>query len=56
MDAVLGGSGTFQPMPVLEEADDLDGGAGYPVITGDYTAAPAWQVAGRSSRGPPWKT
>ncbi len=43
VDAVLGGSGTFQPMPVLEEADDLDGGAGYPVITGDYTAAPAWE-------------
>ncbi len=22
--------------------DDLDGGSGYPVITGDYSAAPAW--------------
>ncbi len=42
VDAVLGGAGDFQPMPRIDEVDDLDGGAGYPVITGDYTAAPAW--------------
>jgi methionyl-tRNA synthetase len=39
---VLGGDGAFQPMPRIEEADDLDGGAGYPVITGDYTSVPRW--------------
>ena len=38
----LGGEGDFQPMPVIAEVDDLDGGPGYPVITGDYSAAPAW--------------
>jgi methionyl-tRNA synthetase len=42
VDAVLGGSGDFQPMPRIEEVEDLDGGAGYPVITGEYTQAPAW--------------
>ena len=30
-------------MPRLEEVDDLDGGPAYPVITGDYTAPPAWE-------------
>jgi methionyl-tRNA synthetase len=42
VDSVLGGSGAFQPMPAIEEVEDLDGGAGYPVITGDYTSAPPW--------------
>ncbi|MGN7248093.1 methionine--tRNA ligase [Janibacter anophelis] len=40
--AVLGGTGEFVPMPRVEEADDLDGGPGYPVITGDYSDFPAW--------------
>jgi methionyl-tRNA synthetase len=40
---VLGGDGDFQPMPRIIEVDDLDGGAGYPVITGEYSAAPAWE-------------
>ena len=40
---VLGGAGDVQPMPRIEEVDDLDGGAGYPVITGDYTAVRPWQ-------------
>jgi methionyl-tRNA synthetase len=40
--AVLGGSGTLQPMPRIEEVDDLDGGPGYPVITGDYGDAAPW--------------
>ncbi len=43
VDAVLGGSGEVQPMPRLDEVDDLDGGAGYPVITGDYTGAARWE-------------
>ena len=42
VDVALGGSGEVAPMPRIEEADDLDGGAGYPIITGDYTTAPAW--------------
>ena len=39
---VLGGEGDLVPMPRLEEADDLDGGPGYPIITGDYSATPRW--------------
>ena len=42
VDAVLGGSGDLVPMPRVEEAEDLDGGPGYPIITGDYDAFPAW--------------
>ena len=38
VDAVLGGSGQVQPMPRLEECEDLDGGPDYPILTGDYTA------------------
>ena len=44
--AALGGSGEFMPMPALTEVsglDDADGGKGYPVITGDYTATPPWR-------------
>ncbi|PVG81329.1 methionine--tRNA ligase [Nocardioides gansuensis] len=46
--AVLGGEGELIPMPRIEEVDELepDSGAGlvtYPVITGDYTATPAWE-------------
>jgi methionyl-tRNA synthetase len=33
----FGGVGTVSPMPEIREVDDLDGGPGYPVITGDYT-------------------
>ncbi len=40
---VLGGTGDFQPMPRIEEVEDLDGGPGYPVITGEYSSAPTWQ-------------
>jgi methionyl-tRNA synthetase len=40
---VLGGEGELQPMPRMEEVDDLDGGAGYPVITGDYSGAVRWE-------------
>ncbi|GGO88038.1 methionine--tRNA ligase [Nocardioides phosphati] len=42
IDAIMGGAGDVQPMPAIVEADDLDGGAGYPIITGDYTSARAW--------------
>ena len=42
VDAVLGGSGELAPMPRVEEVEDLDGGPGYPVITGDYSGFPAW--------------
>lgn len=38
----LGGTGVFQPMPRIDEVDDLDGGPGYPVITGDYRDQPPW--------------
>ena len=30
-------------MPELREAEDLDGGAGYPILTGDYTGVPRWE-------------
>lgn len=43
IDGVFGGTGEIQPMPELREADDLDGGAGYPILTGDYTGVPAWE-------------
>jgi methionyl-tRNA synthetase len=41
---VLGNEGDLVPMPRLEEVDDLDGGPGYPVITGDYSDTPPWQT------------
>jgi methionyl-tRNA synthetase len=43
VDRVLGGDGQVQPMPELQEVDDLDGGPGYPVLTGDYSTAARWQ-------------
>jgi len=43
VDAVFGGAGNIAPMPRIDEADDLDGGPRYPIITGDYTTAPAWE-------------
>ncbi len=42
VDRVLGGVGDVAPMPEVREVEDLDGGPGYPVITGDYSGAPAW--------------
>ncbi len=41
---ILGGTGEFVPMPELREVDDLDGGPGYPVIMGDYSATPRWEA------------
>lgn len=43
VDRALGGAGEVAPLPRVEEAEDLDGGAPYPIITGDYTSAPAWE-------------
>jgi methionyl-tRNA synthetase len=42
VDRVLGGAGDVAPMPQIREVEDLDGGPAYPVITGDYSGAPAW--------------
>ena len=42
VDEVLGGNGDVQPMPRIEEAEDLDGGPGYPIITGEYSSTAAW--------------
>ncbi len=43
VDRVLGGPGDLAPMPRIDEVDDLDGGAPYPIITGDYASARTWQ-------------
>jgi methionyl-tRNA synthetase len=45
VDRVFGGSGAVQPMPRIEEVRDLDAEEElfYPVITGDYSATPAWE-------------
>ncbi|ROR72264.1 methionine--tRNA ligase [Bogoriella caseilytica] len=49
VDAVLGGTGQVAPLPRIEEAEDLDGGPGYPIITGEYHhgegAFPRWESA-----------
>jgi methionyl-tRNA synthetase len=42
VDRVLGGSGRVAPMPEIREVDDLDGGPGYPILTGDYSGTPTW--------------
>ncbi len=38
----FGREGVLAPMPRIEEVEDLDGGPGYPILTGDYTGGPAW--------------
>ncbi|HEX7716102.1 MAG TPA: methionine--tRNA ligase [Marmoricola sp.] len=43
VDGVLGGTGDVQPMPQLQDVEDLDGGAPYPIITGDYSGIAGWQ-------------
>src|ERR1700757_76849 len=40
--AMLGGEGTWAGMPRIEEVSE-DGGAPYPVITGDYRTAARWE-------------
>ena len=39
-------------MPRIEEAEDLDGGAPYPIITGEYSGSPSG-AGTRSSPGTP---
>ncbi|GAA1283440.1 methionine--tRNA ligase [Brachybacterium alimentarium] len=43
VEKALGGDLMIAPMPRIDEVEDLDGGPGYPVITGDYTGVPAWE-------------
>ncbi|MEU7821288.1 methionine--tRNA ligase [Catellatospora sp. NPDC049133] len=40
---LLGGEGVHAPMPEIVEVSDLDGGPGYPVLTGDYTVGAKWE-------------
>ncbi|MEV6597428.1 methionine--tRNA ligase [Actinoplanes sp. NPDC051346] len=40
---LLGGTGVHAPMPSIVEVDDLDGGPGYPVLTGDYSIGARWE-------------
>ena len=40
---LLGGTGVHAPMPSIVEVDDLDGGPGYPILTGDYTVGARWE-------------
>lgn len=42
MHAVLGGTGTFMPMPQVLDVVDLDDARPYPIITGEYSATPRW--------------
>lgn len=42
VEKALGGDRQIAPMPSIVEVDDLDGGPGYPIITGEYTDVPAW--------------
>jgi methionyl-tRNA synthetase len=30
-------------MPAINEVSDLDGGPGYPIITGEYTVGSRWE-------------
>lgn len=43
VEKALGGTRVIAPMPRLEDVEDLDGGPGYPIITGDYSDVPAWE-------------
>jgi methionyl-tRNA synthetase len=42
VEKVLGGDQVIAPLPELQEVEDLDGGPAYPIITGEYSATPAW--------------
>ncbi len=39
----FGRTDVLAPMPRIEEVEDLDGGPGYPILTGDYSQVPAWE-------------
>jgi methionyl-tRNA synthetase len=53
---LLGGTGIHAPMPEIREVSDLDGGPGYPILTGDYTVGAKWESveleAGRALQAP----
>jgi methionyl-tRNA synthetase len=40
---LLGRDGVLAPQPDLVDVDDLDGGPGYPVLTGDYHVDARWE-------------
>ena len=40
---LLGGTGVHAPMPEIREVEDLDGGPGYPILTGDYASGARWE-------------
>jgi methionyl-tRNA synthetase len=40
---LLGGTGVHAPMPEIHEVSDLDGGPGYPILTGDYAVGAKWE-------------
>jgi methionyl-tRNA synthetase len=40
---LLGRDGVLAPQPELRDVDDLDGGAAYPVLTGDYSLDARWE-------------
>jgi methionyl-tRNA synthetase len=40
---MLGHDQAWSGQPELQEVDDLDGGPGYPVLTGDYATAAVWE-------------
>jgi methionyl-tRNA synthetase len=42
INEALGRSGAVSPGPEIREVDDLDGGPGYPILTGDYAEQSAW--------------
>lgn len=39
----FGREGVFAPMPRVVEVEDLDGGPGYPILTGDYASVARWE-------------
>jgi methionyl-tRNA synthetase len=41
---MLGGAGEWSGLPQIREVDE-DGGASYPVITGNYRTAARWESA-----------
>jgi methionyl-tRNA synthetase len=53
---LLGGTGVHAVMPSIVEVEDLDGGPGYPILTGDYTVGARWESvrlpAGRALAAP----
>jgi methionyl-tRNA synthetase len=40
---LLGGTGVHAPQPSIVDVEDLDGGPGYPILTGDYTVGARWE-------------